>query len=253
MFWLRAIREYMRLLGDGILVHGPLLGWALFHGDKFRKKREVYKTVTVEYTMPVRDGYDEQTYPWLDHGTDAVEGTRNMLRDMGLWRSRDEGVEGRASLPTADSHTNANVVKRAQALKTAGQAMQPKGFQFALLDDSRLSEVSLSVLSQQDGNLPNGIDQFFGPSTMDVLSIFMQEKGEFVWAFKRTGPLTMDVRKIMGKPVLRAPEDGSDRLSPVSSAPVYEFHVFDVKPVPQHMNCLSTYALDRRNVIPNRQ
>ena len=241
MVWLRAIQAYMRLLGDGILVHGPLLGWGLFKGDKFLQKIDTHENGNVEYVMPVRDGCDETTYPWSEHGKDAVKVTRKMMRDMGLWRSRDEGVEKRASLPTVDAHKNANLVKRAQALKTAGMPMQPKGFQFSLLDDSRLSAVSLSILSQEDGNLPHGIDQFFGPDRMDVWSLFMQEKGDFMWAFKRAGPQTMDVRKIMGESVLRGDKD--------SLSFVHEFHVYDVKPVPQKMNLLSAYAQDRRNVM----
>ena len=246
MFWLRATREYMRLLGDGILVHGPLLGWSLFHGDKFKKRIEVSPTGCVEYAMPVRAGFDHSTYPWHQHGHDAVEGTRKLMRDLGVWSSRNEGVELRASVPTAEAHKNANLAKRAQALKTAGMAIQPHGFGFALMDDERMSSVSLSILSQQDGNLPHGIDQFFGPSTMDVWSIFMQEKGEFLWAFKRTGATSMVVYKVMGRSTER-PEPDQGTMSDVPCPPVYDFLVYDIKPVPQHMGLLSTYQQEPRN------
>ena len=253
MFWLRAARELMRLLADGILVHGPLLGWALQVGDKFKNKIEVHATGCVEHVMPVRDSLDEATYPWQQHAVDATEGTRKMMRDMGLWIRSDQGVAKRATLPTVDSRKNANLVKRAQALRTAGTVVQPTGFTFTVMDDARLSSVTLSVLSAADQNLPHGIAQFFGPSSSDVWSLFMQEKGDFLWAFKRTGPTTMDVYKVMGKTVQRANEEHGemDLLSgPVPCPPVFDFHVYDCKPVPQHMGLLSTYQQDRRNAMP---
>ena len=53
------------------------------------------------------------------------------------------------------------------------------------MDDERLSlsTVTLSILCREDHKLPHGVDQFFGPSSSDVWSLFMQEKGEFLWGF----------------------------------------------------------------------
>ena len=246
MIWLQIIKEYMRLIGDGILVHGPLLGWSLFQGDKFHMKIEKYATGTVEYVMPQRQGLDETTYPWQQHGRDAVEGTRTMMRELGLWRSCNEGVELRASVPTMDAHKNANLAKRAQMLKTAGMVMQPDGFNFSLMDDDRMSSVSLSIMSQEDGNLPHGVEQFFSPNTMDVWSLFMQEKGEFLWAFKRTGSFSMEVHKVMGKSRLRPDQGEQEVASDVPCPPVYDFVVYDIKPVRQQHGLLSTYTMDRR-------
>ena len=139
------------------------------HGDKFKNKVELNQagTVVVEYAMPVREGYDDKTFPWKQHAHDAVEGTRSMLCDLGVWNSQNEGVQGRASMPCANAHLNANLAKRSQALRAAGGVIKPMGFEFAIMDDARLgmSSVTLSILSQQDDNLPHGIDQYFGPST----------------------------------------------------------------------------------------
>ena len=37
----RWLREYMRNVADGVLVHGPLLGWAQCQGYRFEKKAEL--------------------------------------------------------------------------------------------------------------------------------------------------------------------------------------------------------------------
>ena len=82
----------------------------------------------------IRDSLDEATHPWQQHAVDATEGTRKMMRDMGLWFRSDDGVAKRATLPTMDSRKNANLVKRAQALRTASTVVQPTGFTFTVMD-----------------------------------------------------------------------------------------------------------------------
>ena len=215
------------------------------HGDKFKNKVELNQagTVVVEYAMPVREGYDDKTFPWKQHAHDAVEGTRSMLCDLGVWNSQNEGVQGRASMPCANAHLNANLAKRSQALRAAGGVIKPMGFEFAIMDDARLgmSSVTLHILSQHDDNLPHGIHQYFSPSTMHVWALFMQEKGECT---------TEEVYKVMGESTKRADppvcqEELQDLLG--ESPPVYDFFIHDVMPVQQNMSGLSGYHQEPRN------
>ena len=159
--------------------------------------------------------------------------------------SEDRRARGKVGA-RMDSRKNANLVKGALALRTES-CLQPSGFKFSVMDEECMDSVTLSAWSTADGNLPNGIKQFFSPRHTDVWSFFMQEKGEFLWAFKRTGPTTMDVHKVMGKTVQRADEVKGevDLLSSVPCPPVYDFHIYDIKPVLQNMGCLSTDHQDR--------
>ena len=231
---LRGLQELMRNIATGVLLHGPLLGWARCFGDTFWTKTEVVKGELIEYLMPRRDGLTHDSYPWAQHGKDAVEGVRKMLRTMGVWTHHDGAVKDRASPPNPDAHRNANFAKRAQALRASNACIQLEGFAFSIMDDAwlSLSSVSLSILSLEDNNLPHGIEQFFGPLSTDIWSFFMQEKGEFLWAFKRTSPATMSVHKILGK-----------RVSQPQGA--LSFQICDCKPVKQVTGGLSTYHHDQ--------
>ena len=83
---------------------------------------------------------------------------------------------------------------------------------------------------------------------MDVWSLFMQEKGEFVWAFKRKDVHNMEVYKVMGESTQRAdPQEEQQDLLASPCPAVYDFLIFDVKPVPQHMDGLSMYHQEPRN------
>ena len=127
-FWLCLVREYMRLIANGILVHGPLLGWALQSGDKFKQRVDN----KLEHVMPHRINCDDTIYPWYQHGSDATEGIRKMMQTLGYWTCNDTGVAQGATMPPMNSRKNANLVTRALALRTES-CLQPSGFKFDIV------------------------------------------------------------------------------------------------------------------------
>ena len=61
-----ALERYMGHLQRGILVHGPLLGWATVMGDSLVPYRN--DVTSPRYLMPLRTGVAFQDYPWGQHG-----------------------------------------------------------------------------------------------------------------------------------------------------------------------------------------
>ena len=91
---LQAVEKYLSLVGDGILVHGPLLGWAKMMGDELYEFEQKGGVETLKYTMPRRHGVTFENYPWNQHAGDAVAGARSMLQHMGAWSYPAENVRG---------------------------------------------------------------------------------------------------------------------------------------------------------------
>ena len=61
-----ALERYCTLIKGGVLVHGPLLGWATVMGDQLTPFRS--DATSPSYLMPRRVGTSFQEYPWTQHG-----------------------------------------------------------------------------------------------------------------------------------------------------------------------------------------
>ena len=92
---LQAVEKYMSLVEDGVLVHGPLLGWAKMKGDELFEFEQPGELVRPSST-PCRGshGLTFENYPWIEHAGDAVAGARRMLQRMGAWSYPAENVHG---------------------------------------------------------------------------------------------------------------------------------------------------------------
>ena len=62
-----ALERYMAHIESGILIHGPLLGWATVMGDALVMFRS--DAGETQYLMPRRTGVAFPEYPWTQHGT----------------------------------------------------------------------------------------------------------------------------------------------------------------------------------------
>ena len=61
-----ALGLYMQHVENGLLIHGPLLGWATVMGDSLVKFRS--EATGPAYFMPQRLGVPFKEYPWTQHG-----------------------------------------------------------------------------------------------------------------------------------------------------------------------------------------
>ena len=61
-----ALERYMAHIESGILIHGPLLGWATVMGDDLRPFQS--DGSSMQYLMPRRTGCAFTEYPWMQHG-----------------------------------------------------------------------------------------------------------------------------------------------------------------------------------------
>ena len=83
---------------QGVLLHGPLLGWAKMSGDViFQYKQTTPNGDTLSYMMPQRLGLEFWQYPWFSHLRDACLGAKNMLKMFGEW-TFVESVEEASSI-----------------------------------------------------------------------------------------------------------------------------------------------------------
>ena len=191
---LQAVEKYLSLVGDGILVHGPLLGWAKMMGDEFYEFEQKGAVQTLKYTMPRRHGVTFENYPWNDHAKDAVAGARHMLQHMGAWSYPAENVQGAGVELFKGSTYERNSAKRRAALEGVSMpAQMPLGVALVALDEESLKTGTYEFLGES--SVPRSDQQFFSLAEAHV-SVWMQTKGEFFWIFTRTGPGNMKVYKV---------------------------------------------------------
>ena len=88
----------------GILIHGPLLGWACYEQTVPNRQETIF------YLMPRRHGLEFGLYPWHAHLKDAVKGTKGMLTALGEWRRAVQDVREAGSDSRAASDCPAAVV-----------------------------------------------------------------------------------------------------------------------------------------------
>ena len=91
----------------GILLHGPLLGWAKMSGDSIfhYKQPTPHGGEPMAYMMPIRTGVEFLLYPWYSHLRDACDGAKRMLTLFGEW-TYTETVAQAMSLPCSFHGTN---------------------------------------------------------------------------------------------------------------------------------------------------
>ena len=79
---------------QGVLVHGPLLGWAKMKGDQIFVYHQTMSSRddTISYLMLRRHGLEFGLYPWHGHLKDAAKGTKNMLVALGEWHHLEPEV-----------------------------------------------------------------------------------------------------------------------------------------------------------------
>lgn len=96
----------------GILIHGPLLGWAKVVGDSIFCYEQTVpnRQETISYLMPRRHGLEFGLYPWHAHLKDAVKGTKGMLTALGEWHHAVQDVREAGSDSRAASDCPAAVV-----------------------------------------------------------------------------------------------------------------------------------------------
>ena len=61
-----ALERYMAHIENGILIHGPLLGWVTIMGGELAMFCS--DTRLPHYLMPRRIGVSAREYPWSQHG-----------------------------------------------------------------------------------------------------------------------------------------------------------------------------------------
>lgn len=74
---------YSDHIWQGILLHGPLLGWAKMSGDIIFDYKE--PATGLSYMMPKRSGLEFIVYPWKTHLRDACDGAKAMLKLLNEW------------------------------------------------------------------------------------------------------------------------------------------------------------------------
>ncbi|CAE7851255.1 unnamed protein product, partial [Symbiodinium sp. KB8] len=102
----------------GILLHGPLLGWAKMMGDQiFVHSQQVgTRDDTIQYLMPRRVGLEFGLYPWHAHLKDAVAGAKAMLTALGEWHHTEQDVRQANIATMVTGQLALNKVARSKAL-----------------------------------------------------------------------------------------------------------------------------------------
>ncbi|CAJ1406487.1 unnamed protein product [Effrenium voratum] len=213
-----GLLRFFQLAAKGILIHGPLLGWAKVVGDSIFCYEQTVpnRQETISYLMPRRHGLEFGLYPWHAHLKDAVKGTKGMLTALGEWHHAVQDVREAGltySLNQADltnlatTQLQINQTMRQRALAGVNQPHQlPAQTVLHILDEGEMRRNTYEFLEQR-------------------MSVWLQSLGQFFWVFVINEANSMECYKVMGETV-----EGS-------------FCVYDVKPVPMQMNMISTWSI----------
>ncbi|CAJ1363955.1 unnamed protein product, partial [Effrenium voratum] len=122
-----GLLRFFQLAAKGILIHGPLLGWAKVVGDSIFCYEQTVpnRQETISYLMPRRrHGLEFGLYPWHAHLKDVVKGTKGMLTALGEWHHAVQDVRKADLTNLATTQLQINQTMRQRALAGVNQPHQ---------------------------------------------------------------------------------------------------------------------------------